>query len=55
MPVFFLDFRSTDPVSALGRRLLEPHSFLNAGLLWNQDEPQSNWRAKVLRRRGFPG
>jgi len=48
MPVFFLDFRSGDPVSALGRWLLEPHSFLDAGLLWNQDDPQSNWRPKVI-------
>jgi erythromycin esterase len=48
MPVFFLDLRSVPAASALGRWLMEPHSFLEVGALWNRDDPQSNWSVKTL-------
>jgi len=48
MPVFFLDLRTVPPASALGRWLVEPHSFLQVGALWNQDDPQSNWLVKTM-------
>ncbi len=48
MAVFFLDLRTVPATSALGRWLLEPHSFLEVGALWNQDDPQSNWRVKAM-------
>jgi len=48
MPVFFLDLRTVPATSALGRWLAEPHSFLEVGALWNQDDPQSNWRVETM-------
>ncbi len=48
MPVFFLDLRTVSPAGALGRWLAEPHSFLEVGALWNQDDPQSNARVKTI-------
>ncbi len=48
MPVFFLDLHTVASTSALGRWLMEPHSFLEAGALWNRDDPQSNWSVKTL-------
>jgi erythromycin esterase-like protein len=48
MPLFFLDIRSVEPMTTLGRWLAEPHLFLSVGASWNQDGPENHLRPATL-------